>query len=225
MYILFLARILSILLLLSPAAFGHETAANSADIGLTEKLGAYLPLDAVFRDERGNRVRLNEVIDRPTIIAPVYLHCVHECPLLLNGLASALGRMDFLTPGRDFKVVALSFDDRDTPTIAAEKKPNYLKSIGKPFPADAWTFLTGDASDIRKFTESIGFRFQRDGEHDFSHPIALVIVGRTGRIVRYLPASPWSITFPAMMRWRRKMLSWLSFFTLECFSTCRSAAK
>ena len=183
---LFLARLLLMILALSPAASGHETAATSADIGLTEKLGATIPLDAVFRDERGNRVRLGEIVDRPTIIAPVYFHCMHECPLLLNGLASALGKMDLMSPGRDFKVVALSFDDRDTPPFAAEKKPNYLKAVGRPFPAEAWPFLTGDAAAIRAFTESIGFRFQRDGEHDFSHPITLVVVAPGGKIVRYL---------------------------------------
>jgi protein SCO1/2 len=120
------------------------------------------------------------------IIAPVYLGCTHTCPLLLSGLAQALGKLDLITPGKDFTVITLSFDDKDTPQIAHDKKRNYIKAVGKPFPEDAWMFLTGDAANIRKFTDSIGFKFQKDGEHDFSHPVTLVVVSPQGKIVRYL---------------------------------------
>jgi protein SCO1/2 len=175
-----------ILLLIPIPSFGHGTTAVKADIALEEKLGKYIPDDAVFADENGKRVSLKEAIDKPVIIAPVYLGCTHECPLLLTGLARALGRMDMMTPGRDFRVITISFDDTDTPAIARDKKRNYIKAVNKPFPEQAWTFLTGDAANIRKFTDSIGFKFQQDGAHDFSHPVTLVVVSPQGRIVRYL---------------------------------------
>jgi protein SCO1/2 len=174
------------LILIVNTAFGHGTTVTSADIALDEKLGQYLPADATFVDENGKKTDLKKSIDKPTIIAPVYLHCTHECPLLLNGLAVALGKMDLVTPGKDFRLITLSFDDRDTPAIAHDKKRNYLKAIGRPFPEDDWKFLTGDAVNIRKFTESIGFKFQRDGAHDFSHPVVLVVIAPGGKIVRYL---------------------------------------
>jgi protein SCO1/2 len=111
---------------------------------------------------------------------------MHECPMLLTGLAQVLGKLELVKPGKDFQVITLSFDDKDTPKTAAEKKVNYLKAVGKPFPEDSWKFLTGDAANIEKFTDSIGFKFQRDGEHDFSHPVTIVIVSPQGKIVRYL---------------------------------------
>jgi protein SCO1/2 len=110
---------------------------------------------------------------------------MHTCPLLLTGLAGALGKLDLATPGKDFRVIALSFDERDTPALARDKKRNYLAAAGKPFPAEAWTFLTGDKENIRKFTDSIGFTVQRDGT-EFSHPVAIVVVAPGGKIVRYL---------------------------------------
>lgn len=170
---------------LAAVAFGHETTATSADIALDEQLGQSIPADATFRDENGRKVNLKALIDIPTIVVPVYLKCMHECPLLLTGLAQALGKMDLVQPGKDYRVIALSFDETDTPAIAREKKPNYLKAIGRPFPEHDWKFLTGDAADIRKFTDSIGFKFQRDGE-DFSHPIAIIVLAPGGKIVRYL---------------------------------------
>jgi protein SCO1/2 len=164
------------LLLITVPSSGHETTAAKADIALEEKLGQYIPDDAVFADENGKRASLKEAIDKPVIIAPVYLGCTHECPLLLTGLAQVLGKIDMMEPGKDFRVITLSFDDTDNPKIALEKKKNYIKSIGKPFPEESWKFLTGDAVNIKKFTDSIGFKFQRDGAHDFSHPVTLVVV-------------------------------------------------
>jgi len=184
-------------LLIAGTAFGHESTATTADIALDYKLGQNLPAEAVFRDENGRRVNLRDSIDKPTIIAPVYLGCMHVCPLLLNGLAEVLGKLEMVKPGRDFKVVTLSFDDRDTPAIALDKKRNYLKAIGKPFPAQDWTFLTGGSESIKKFTDSIGFKFQRDSEHDFSHPVTLVVIAPGGKIVRYLEGTsflPFDIT-------------------------------
>jgi len=181
------AVLLVLTLLFAPnSSFGHETTATKADIALEEKLGQYISADAVFIDENNKRVSLKESLTKPTIIAPVYHSCTHECPLLLTGLAQALGRLDMITPGKDFTVIALSFDDRDTPQIAHDKKRNYIKAVGRPFPEDAWRFLTGDEANIRKFTDSIGFKFQKDGEHDFSHPITVVVVSPQGKIVRYL---------------------------------------
>jgi protein SCO1/2 len=177
--------LLTLILMPLPSS-GHETTATKADIALEEKLGQYLPADAIFADENGKRVSLKEAIDKPVIIAPVYLGCTHECPLLLTGLAQVLGKIDMMKPEKDFRVITLSFDDTDDPKIALDKKKNYIKAIGKPFPEDSWKFLTGDAVNIKKFTDSIGFKFQRDGAHDFSHPVTLVVVSSQGRIVRYL---------------------------------------
>lgn len=164
---------------------GHETTVTSADIAVEEKLGATIPDSIVLREEHGKTVDLRAFADRPTIIAPVYFHCQHVCPLLLSGLASVLGKIELVTPGKDFRVVALSFDDRDTPDIARDKKRNYLRAIGRPFPEQDWSFLTGDDVNIRKFTDAIGFRFQRDGT-DFSHPVVLVVLAPGGKVVRYL---------------------------------------
>ena len=55
----------------------------------------------------------------------------------------------------------------------------------KPFPAEGWRFLTGDADSIRRFTNAIGYRFQRKGK-DFIHPVASVMISADGTIIRYL---------------------------------------
>jgi protein SCO1 len=215
------AVLLLLILLVTVRASGHETTATKADITLDEKLGQYIPDDAIFADENGKRVSLKEAIDKPVIIAPVYLGCTHECPLLLTGLAQVLGKIDMMKPGKDFRVITLSFDDTDNPEIALEKKKNYIKSVGKPFPEESWRFLTGDAANIKKFTDSIGFKFQRDGEHDFSHPVTLVVVSPQGRIVRYLEGIsflPFEVTMALTEAAQGKVGSPTSKVLMYCFS-------
>jgi protein SCO1/2 len=141
--------------------------------------------------------------------------------MLLNGLALALGQMDLMQPGRDYKVVTFSFDDRDTPAFARDKKPNYLKAVGRPFPEQDWTFLTGDETDIRDFTDSIGFTFQRDGEHDFSHPVVLVVLAPGGKVIRYLYGTtflPFAVTMALTEASQGKVGSTTSRVLQYCFS-------
>lgn len=212
--------VLMLFLLPAASAFGHESIASSADIALDEKLGQTIPANAAFLDENGRKIGLGDLFDKPTIIAPVYLHCTHTCPMLLTGLAQTLGKMDMVKPGKDYRVVALSFDDRETPAIAREKKPNYIRAVGRPFPEGAWTFLTGSAADISKFMDSIGFKFQRDGE-DFSHPVAFVIVAPGGKVVRYLYGTsflPFNVTMALNEAAQGKVGSTTSKVLNYCFS-------
>jgi protein SCO1/2 len=217
-------KIVIVLLILAftwSAAFAHDTAASRAVIGIDERLGRYIPQDTTFLDENGAAVNLRDAIDKPTIIAPVYLSCMHVCPLLLSSLAEVLGKIDLVEPGKDFQVLTLSFDDKDTPAMARDKKRDYLKAIGGPFPPDAWRFLTGSEPDIRKFTESIGFTFQRDGERDFSHPVTLVVIAPGGQIVRYIEGLsflPFEVTMALHEAARGQIGSSARSVLMYCFS-------
>ncbi len=162
----------------------EAAAAESSQVGLDEKPGAFVPLDAAFRDETGKEVTLGELIDRPTIIAPVYYHCSNVCNFLQAGLARALPEVK-LSPGEDFQVLSVSFDETETPELARKIKHTHITSMAGRFPPDAWHFLTGDLNSIRRLTEAAGYGFQRQGV-DFLHPVAIFIVTPDGKIVRYL---------------------------------------
>ncbi len=136
-----------------------------------------------MRDETGQTVALRELIDGPTIIAPVYFHCPDVCNFLQGGLAQTLPKVN-LQPGKEFRVLSISFDETEGPATARGSKNNYFASMGD-FPPEAWRFLTGDPAAIRQLTDSIGYRFQRQGR-DFLHPVAVAVVSPDGTIVRYL---------------------------------------
>jgi protein SCO1/2 len=88
-------------------------------------------------------------------------------------------------PDKEYRVLAISFDETEKPDLALQKKKTYLKMIQKPFPEDAWRFLTGDKENILKLTDAIGFHFKRVRE-DFEHPVSLIILAPDGKISRYM---------------------------------------
>jgi protein SCO1/2 len=162
----------------------QEQPKDLSGIGIDEKLGQLVPLDFRFRDENDNAVSLRQLIQAPVILTPVYLHCPNVCSLLLQNLANALDKLP-AEPGKDYIVLSVSFDETEKPDIARQKKQIYLKMIQKPFPEEAWRFLTGDKENIYKLTDAIGFHFKRVGE-DFEHPVSLVILAPDGKIARYM---------------------------------------
>src|SRR5512143_101114 len=161
-----------------------EQSKDLPGIGIDERPGQFVPLDVTFHDESGNPVMLGQLIHTPVILTPVYLHCPNVCSLLLQNLAETLNRLP-AEPGKEYSVISVSFDETEKPELALEKKKTYLKMIRKPFPEDAWRFLTGDKDNIHKLTDAIGFHFKRVGQ-DFEHPVALIILAPDGKIIRYM---------------------------------------
>ena len=177
--------ILAALALWCLAGDARGESAQPDGVGLEEKRGALLPLDASFRDETGAAVRLGDLADRPLLVTFVYFSCTRQCPLVLGGLAEALGRLP-LRPGEDYSVATISIDDDDTPATAAAAKRNYIEAIGRPFPASAWRFLTGDRETIRRVAAAAGLSYQRRDDH-FFHPETVVVVAPGGAVADYLP--------------------------------------
>jgi protein SCO1/2 len=95
-----------------------------------------------------------------------------------------LGKTD-QAPGKDFQVLSVSFDPRDTAEMAGLKKQNYIKQLGPAFPPDAWRFLTGDPVTTKRLADSVGFRFAKHGD-DYVHAGAVMVLSPTGKIARYL---------------------------------------
>jgi protein SCO1/2 len=157
------------------------------EIGFDQNLNQRVPLDAVFRDEAGATVRLGDYFGkRPVVLVFAYYDCPMLCTLVVNGLSSALGVLS-LNPGRDFEIVTVSFNPRDTPAAAAAKKAGYLERYRRPGAAEGWHFLTGDEASIHRLTKAAGFRYAWDAPtHQFAHPSGVIVLTPDGRLARYL---------------------------------------
>jgi protein SCO1/2 len=153
-------------------------------IGIVEKLGQYVPMDAELYDETGHLVQLKTIINKPTIITFVYYECPGICSPLLTEITKVIDKMD-LELGKDYQILTLSFDHNERPELAQEKKDNYLTEIKKTVDPNGWRFLTGDSVNIHRFTDAAGFYFAKSGK-DWIHAATLIAVSPEGKVTRYL---------------------------------------
>ncbi len=169
------------------AARGAETRPPMLrDVGIEQRLGASLPLDAIFQDESGAAVRLGQYFGRrPVILVLAYYNCPMLCTQVFNGLVSALRVLSF-DAGKEFDVVAVSFDPRDHPADAAAKKKAYVEAYGRPGAVSGWHFLTGSTSSIERVTKAAGFQYRYDeSTGQFAHATAIYVATPEGKLSRY----------------------------------------
>jgi protein SCO1/2 len=152
-----------------------------------QNLNAQVPLDLPFRDDSGRAVRLGDFLGkRPVILALVYYECPMLCTLVLNDLTRSLKPLAF-DAGREFDVVAVSIDPKETPALAAAKKRGYLRRYGRSGTEQGWHFLTGEETSIRRLAQVVGFRYDYDPQTgQYAHPAGIMILTPEGRLSRYL---------------------------------------
>ena len=154
--------------------------------GIDQKLDQQLPLEAAFRDEAGQSVTLGHYFGkRPVILALVYYNCPMLCTQVLEGMARDLKPLTF-DPGKEFDIVAVSFDAREGPAQAAAKKKEIVARYGRPGTEAGWHFLTGPQASIDALTRAAGFRYAWDPQsNQFAHGAAIILVTPEGRIAQY----------------------------------------
>lgn len=153
--------------------------AEQADV--TEHLGAQVP-DAVFTDTDGHQVHLRDSFDgtHPVLLVLAYYECPQLCSLVLDGAVAAMKRLDW-TAGDQYRVLTVSFDDREHPDQAARKRAQVTGKLGN----DHWPFLVGDAPAIASLTDALGFHFVRVNGA-IAHPAVAFVLTPDGTISRYL---------------------------------------
>jgi protein SCO1 len=160
-----------------------------SDVRIDQKLDQQLPLDLVFRDESGQPVKLGQYFGKkPVVLAFVYYDCPMLCTQVLNGMVTSFRVLPFKI-GDEFEVVTVSFDPRETSTLAAAKKKVYVNYLPEAMRAGAnngWHFLTGDQASITQLTDAAGFHYRwDDSTNQFAHASAIMVTTPQGRLSRY----------------------------------------
>lgn len=191
-------RTISGILLLATAAFGQngpETAQLKLDnvqpapvkqVRFDQNLNAQIPLDLPFRDETGRAVTLRDYFKtKPVMLALVYYECPMLCTVVLNGITRSLKMVPF-TPGRDFEIVLVSINPRETPELARTKKATYISEYGRSGAESGWHFLTGEESSIKPLADAVGFHYAWDEElQQYAHAAGMMVATPEGRLARY----------------------------------------
>ena len=170
----------------SPGPTASTMPAVLRNVGFEPPLSGQMPLDLHFRDETGRDVLLREFFgQKPVILAFVYYSCPMLCDQVQMGVVGSLRMLSF-NPGRDYQVLFVSFDSRDTPELAAEKKKTALSHFRRPETASGWHFLTGSKESIEAATKAANFRFTFDAKSNlFAHASGVLLLTPDGRISRY----------------------------------------
>jgi protein SCO1 len=163
------------------------------NVGIEQHLDAQVPPDLTFTDDTGKAVKLGDYFGRkPLILNLVYFNCTMLCGEELAGLASAMRLIKF-DVGNEFDVITVSFDPRETPAMAAEKKKDYVGRYGRANATTGWHFLTGQAESINALTKAVGFQYQYDPRsNQFAHATAIMVLTPQGHISRYF----YGVDFP-----------------------------
>jgi protein SCO1/2 len=162
-------------------------------VGINQKMGAQIPLDAPFADESGRDVTLRQYLGKPVILALVYYQCPSLCNMVLNGVLSTAKRLD-LTAGKQYDVIAVSFDPRETPQMAAAKKQTYIKDYQRQGAEQGWHFLTGPETSTKALAAAVGFRYVYDAmTNQYVHSSAIMVLTTQGRVALYF----YGIQYPA----------------------------
>lgn len=157
------------------------------NVGFQPQLDKQMPLELPFKDENGRDVRLGDYFHpgKPVLLAFVYYGCPMLCNQVQQGVVGSLRLLSF-NPGRDYEVVFLSFDDRETPDMAAGKKKDTVGRFHRPETAAGWHFLTGTKESIAAATGAADFRFNFDVKNNlFAHASGILLLTPEGRISRY----------------------------------------
>jgi len=156
-------------------------------VAIEQRLNQQVPLQLPFRDEAGKTILLGDLFQpgRPVILSLVYFNCTMLCSQVLAEMAHTMRRLKF-DAGKQFEVVTVSFDPRETSLMAASAKSKYLAMYDRPGTENGWRFLTGDQSSITVLSEAVGFHYRWDPQtKQFAHATGIMLLTPGGRVAQY----------------------------------------
>lgn len=177
------------------AAFGQiaATPRELEHVNVTEHLDGPIPLDTPFRDHTGANVTLRTYFDgkRPVVLQFAYHSCPVVCSMITNNLAAGLKGVPW-TVGKEFDVITISIDPKESLERTANKRKSILTEYGRA--QSGWHFLVGDESSIQAVTKAAGFEYQYDArQQNWAHPSVVFVLKPTGHLARYL----YGLEFPS----------------------------
>ena len=189
-------------------------------VDIVEKLDNQLPLEARFLDDAGNPVILKQYFNgtKPVILQLGFNRCPMLCNLVLNGAFDGLKGIDW-NAGNEYELLSVSIDPTEGPALAKAKKESYLVEFERPGASKGVHFLTGDELMSRAVADSVGFKFVRQDNGDYSHAAVLVLLTPEGKVSRYMYGTkfePKDLRFALLEASQGRIGSTLDRFILWC---------
>ena len=156
-------------------------------VGLDQRLNQQIPLNLMFNDETGQPVQLQKYFgQKPVILIMVYYQCPMLCTQVLTGFTGAMNGIVRFNIGREFDVVTVSIDPRDTAEDAVKAKKTYIQRYRRAGAEQGWHFLTGKKDQIDALAQAVGFRYAWDPKiQQYAHASGIMLLTPDGRVSQY----------------------------------------
>jgi protein SCO1/2 len=161
-------------------------------VGVTEKLGAQVPLDLSLTMSDGTQVFVKDLLkaERPVLLTLNYANCPMLCNLMLDGFVLGLRGVDWPL-GREYDVWTVSIDPTETPAVAKKWEQKYHRQYGRAIQGlkegRGWHFLTGTPEAVRALADAVGFGYKYvDERKEYAHAAAVMVLSPGGRVMRYV---------------------------------------
>ena len=203
-------------------ALDHDTPKSlMKQVGIDQKMNSQVPLTAPFTDESGKAVTLTKYLgQKPVMLSLISYTCTQVCTAEAQTMQATLQDLQF-TVGKDFDIVVVSIDPRETSAMATAHKVENVKNYGRKGSEDGWHFLTGTDASIKALAKSIGYRYALDpATKEYVHPDGLMLLTPQGRVSRYfynLNYPVRDVKFGLMEASQRKIGSPLDYLAMTCF--------
>lgn len=190
-------------------------------VGIDQRLDEKLPGTLEFKDETGKSVMLRDYLGkRPVLVTMLQFTCTQVCSAQMQAMVASLNELQF-TAGKEFDLLTVSIDPRETPEIANDAKAEQLKVYDRPGAGKGWHFLTGDEGSIKSLAKAIGYKYVWDAKNQqYVHPEAIVLVTPDGHISRYymhLSYYPRDLRFGIIQASQDRIGTVVDAIALSCF--------
>lgn len=155
---------------------------------MRDRIGSQVDASLQFTDERGYPYALKQLFpgERPVILLLGYYSCPAMCGQVLDATLRALNGVD-LEPSKDYFLLNVSIDPKETAEIAAARKTTFLSKFAKVGASDGWRVCVGNEASSKQLAESVGFQYYWS-EHakQYAHPPAVVVLTPKGVVSQVL---------------------------------------
>ncbi|MBA4728548.1 MAG: hypothetical protein CBC86_0001340 [Deltaproteobacteria bacterium TMED126] len=153
-------------------------------VGWDEKYGEKLLSSSPILDLSGFETSLDNELNPeiPTIIVFAYYSCPKMCSFTLQGVEEAVIGSERFRPGKDYNLVTISIDEKETSKAVLKYEQKYNQKLAKD---EYWKFYSAPKNSIDLITSSVGYKFMPDGG-EFAHPAGIIFVTKDKIVSRYL---------------------------------------
>ena len=150
---------------------------NAAHAGLPSNSIYHLP--STWLDQNNKKVSLNSLEGEYQIVAMIYTHCLHTCPIIVSSLQLLEKELKKNKNSHDkynFVLVSLT-PQSDTPKVLNDF------AVKRKLNPKTWTLLSGSESDVRSLAMLLNIKYKQGLDEEVAHSNIFTVLDKNGTIM------------------------------------------